>query len=41
MAMMVVGFRLGNDETGQQLTAVVTQSGYFHKNHGMYGRPGR
>ncbi|WP_030800660.1 hypothetical protein [Streptomyces sp. NRRL S-337] len=41
MAMMVVGFRLGNDETGQQLTAVVTQSGYFHKNHGVYGRAGR
>ncbi|MFI0220616.1 hypothetical protein [Streptomyces lydicus] len=41
MAIMVIGFRLGNDQTGQQLTAVVTQSGYFHKNHGVYGRPGR
>ncbi|MER5563785.1 hypothetical protein ABT071_34915 [Streptomyces sp. NPDC002506] len=39
--MAVVGFRRCNDTTGRQITAVVTESGYFHKSSGPLGKPGR
>ncbi|WP_162890205.1 hypothetical protein [Streptomyces olivoreticuli] len=38
---MVVGFRLGKDSTGYQLTAIASETGRIHTNHGLYGRPGR
>ncbi|WP_326809270.1 hypothetical protein OG533_01880 [Streptomyces sp. NBC_01186] len=40
MATTVLGFRLGHDDLGRQFTAVVTQSGRLHSNHGVYGAAG-
>ena len=40
MATTVLGFRLGHDDLGRQFTAVVTQSGRLHTNHGVYGAAG-
>ncbi|MER5780220.1 hypothetical protein ABT104_00615 [Streptomyces mobaraensis] len=37
----VVGFRLGKDKTGYQLTAIATETGRVHINHGTYGGAGR
>ncbi|MEU1307836.1 hypothetical protein ABZ419_02915 [Streptomyces cinnamoneus] len=41
MSTVVVGFRLGNDATGYQLTAIASATGRIHINHGLYGRTGR
>ncbi|MFF4408474.1 hypothetical protein ACFY1P_29520 [Streptomyces sp. NPDC001407] len=41
MPTVVVGFRLGRDSTGYQLTAIASATGRIHINHGLYGRPGR
>ncbi|MEV4500853.1 hypothetical protein [Streptomyces klenkii] len=41
MPTVVVGFRLGNDATGYQLTAIASATGRIHINHGLYGRTGR
>lgn len=38
MPTVVVGFRLGKDSTGYQLTAIVSETGRVHINHGVYGR---
>ncbi|MFI7337050.1 hypothetical protein ACIBUY_03820 [Streptomyces sp. NPDC050085] len=38
MATLVVGFRLGNDATGRQVTALVTESGVLHRAQGIYGK---
>ncbi len=45
MTTLVVGFRLGNDTTSRQVTALVTESGVLHRAQGLYGKlpgfPGR
>ncbi|MGW1767241.1 hypothetical protein ACWCQL_24635 [Streptomyces sp. NPDC002073] len=41
MATLVVGFRLGNDTTGRQVTVLVTARGVMHRTHGLYGKPAR
>ncbi|MFD5891273.1 hypothetical protein ACFWHQ_35645 [Streptomyces sp. NPDC060334] len=41
MATLVVGFRLGNDISGRQVTVLVTQSGVLHRAHGLYGKLAR
>ncbi|MFD7019118.1 hypothetical protein [Streptomyces sp. NPDC059928] len=41
MTVAAVGFRRANQTTGRQITVVVTQSGFLHKNTGPLGRPGR
>ena len=38
---LTVGFRLGNDTTTRQVTALVTQSGYLHRAQGIYGKLAR
>ncbi|MEV8318364.1 hypothetical protein AB0Q95_29805 [Streptomyces sp. NPDC059900] len=38
MTTLVVGFRLGNDTTSRQVTALVTESGVLHRAHGIYGK---
>ncbi|NML55255.1 hypothetical protein HHL19_29460 [Streptomyces sp. R302] len=35
---LTVGFRLGNDTTGRQVTVLVTETGVLHRAHGLYGR---
>jgi hypothetical protein len=40
MPTEVVGFRLGKDATTRQLTAIVSETGRMHINHGVYGWPG-
>ncbi|WP_409062457.1 hypothetical protein [Streptomyces sp. SYP-A7185] len=41
MTTLVVGFRLGNDTTGRQMTALVTETGVLHRAQGIYGKPSR
>lgn len=41
MATLVVGFRLGNDATSRQITALVTETGVLHRAQGPYGKPAR
>ncbi|MEU8699957.1 hypothetical protein AB0C61_20250 [Streptomyces sp. NPDC048680] len=38
MRTLVVGFRLGNDTTSRQVTALVTESGVLHRAQGVYGK---
>jgi hypothetical protein len=35
---LTVGFRLGNDTTTRQVTALVTEAGYLHRAQGLYGK---
>ncbi|MFJ6794971.1 hypothetical protein [Streptomyces sp. NPDC091268] len=35
---LVVGFRLGNEESGRQLTVLLTEAGVLHRSHGAYGQ---
>ncbi|MFJ5098959.1 hypothetical protein [Streptomyces sp. NPDC088557] len=35
---LTVGFRLGNDTTARQVTALVTEGGYLHRAQGLYGK---
>lgn len=37
MATTVVGFRLGSDERGRQVTLLLTAAGVLHRGHGLYG----
>ncbi|MCY0922836.1 hypothetical protein OS965_32630 [Streptomyces sp. H27-G5] len=41
MVMLVVGYRLGNDATTRQATALVTESGTTFRAHGLYGKLAR
>ncbi|MFB7919532.1 hypothetical protein [Streptomyces sp. NPDC056061] len=41
MPTQVVGFRLGNDTTGRQVTILVSESGVLYRSHGLYGRPAK
>ncbi|MFE7579587.1 hypothetical protein ACFU5Z_33050 [Streptomyces sp. NPDC057521] len=38
---LTVGFRLGNDTTTRQVTALVTEAGYLHRAQGLYGKSAR
>ncbi|MFF3432214.1 hypothetical protein [Streptomyces sp. NPDC002602] len=41
MATLVVGFRLGNDTAGRQVTVLVTETGVTHRAQGLYGKLAR
>lgn len=36
--VLVVGYRLGNDSTARQATALVTETGTLYRAHGLYGK---
>lgn len=38
MTTWVVGYRLGDDASSRQVTALVTESGVLHRAHGTYGK---